>query len=56
MKDIKFNFTQNQKEYMVYYILINDLNPDFINKVCEENNMTISQLIDYLEEKLEINK
>jgi len=56
METLKFNLSQSQKEYMIYYILVNKLNPDYIDKLCQENNMTESELIDYLEDKLEINK
>ena len=72
MKKLKFNLSEKQLEYLIYYIIVNSLNPEYIDKICQENNITDSrgsgwllrlqfkftksELIDYLEEKLEINK
>ncbi len=56
MKKLKFNLSVNQMEYMVYCIIINSLNPEFIEKICQENDMTEGELINALEESLEICK
>ena len=56
MKKLKFNLSERQLEYLTYSIIVNNLNPEYIDKICQDNDITESELIDYLEEKLEINK